>query len=466
MEYGQALFLYVLLLKLADVFTIAALWQLSWYLRFQSQLLPIQKGIPEFSVYSKATFPLMLVFCAMFHVVGAYRKDRVNLGFRSLKKIVQGSVLGTLVFISTLYFLDAVHFSRVFLGLFPLVAILGLSLERIAMHFVWLTIERVLVRSVRILLIGRGEILSMYVNQIKTRNPYPVDWIGRIGPDDSKAELPEISFVGDATRVREFVRKNPVDVVVLSYPTDNPGNYNEVLETLSNEMVTVKVLPDFGKYSTFTYLSDQECGIPFLVFNQQPLGATDRFLKRALDIAVSFTVLTLFSPLYLAIALVIKLTSRGPVFYSQTRMGADGKIFPCYKFRSMRTDAEKTSGAVWAVEGDPRVTPIGRILRKTSLDEIPQFFNVLKGDMSLVGPRPERPVFVNQFRDEVPKYMLRHKMKSGITGWAQINGWRGNTSIDERIKHDLFYIGHWSHYFDIKILVLTLFKGFNDRHAY
>lgn len=466
MEYGQALFLYVLMLKLADVFTIAALWQLSWFIRFQSQLLPIQKGIPDFLIYSRVTLPLMVVFCAMFHVVGAYRKDRVNLGFRSLKKIVQGSVLGTLVFISTLYFLDAVHFSRVFLGLFPLVAIIGLSIQRVLMHFVWLLIERVLVRSVRILLVGRGEILSLYVRQIKTRNPYPVSWIGRIGPEESKEELKEIPFIGDTNKVRDYVRKNPVDVVVLSYPTDHPGNYNEVLETLSNEMVTVKVLPDFGRYSTFTYLSDQECGIPFLVFNQQPLGSTDRFLKRAMDIVVSAFVLLFFSPLYLAIALAIKLTSKGPIFYSQTRMGADGKIFPCYKFRSMRVDAEKASGAVWAVEGDPRVTPIGKILRKTSLDEIPQFFNVLKGDMSLVGPRPERPVFVDQFRDEVPKYMLRHKMKSGITGWAQINGWRGNTSIDERIKHDLFYIGHWSHYFDIKILVLTLFKGFNDRHAY
>ncbi|MBI4404157.1 MAG: sugar transferase, partial [Deltaproteobacteria bacterium] len=144
----------------------------------------------------------------------------------------------------------------------------------------------------------------------------------------------------------------------------------------------------------------------------------------------------------------------------------DGRVFTLYKFRTMSTDAEKETGPVWATEDDQRKTPFGRWLRQTSLDEIPQFFNVLKGEMSLVGPRPERPVFVDQFRKEIPKYMLRHKMKSGITGWAQVNGWRGNTSVEERIKFDLYYIGHWSHYLDIKILLMTLFKGFVHRHAY
>ncbi len=465
MEYTQALFLYVFALKIADAFTIAALWHLSWYLRFQSQLLPIQKGVPEISAYSRVTLPLILVFCAMFHVVGAYRKDRVSLGFRSLKKIVQGSILGTLVFISILYFLDEVHFSRVFLGLFPIVACIGLAAERGIMHLLWISAETFLIRKIQILLVGSGELLSMYVRKLEARKPYPFEWMGHIGPQNSDG-LTNVPYLGDESRTRDIVRKSAVDVAVIAYPTDLQKNSNEVLETLSHELVTVKVLPDFGRYSTFTYLSDQECGMPFLVFNQQPLGATDRFLKRAIDIVISFLVLTLFSPLYLAIAILVRLSSKGPVFYSQTRMGADGRIFPCYKFRSMRIDAEEKTGAVWAKENDPRVTKIGKILRKTSLDEIPQFYNVLNGDMSLVGPRPERPVFVDQFRDEVPKYMLRHKMKSGITGWAQINGWRGNTSIDERIKHDLFYIGHWSHYFDIKILILTLFKGFNDRHAY
>jgi exopolysaccharide biosynthesis polyprenyl glycosylphosphotransferase len=206
--------------------------------------------------------------------------------------------------------------------------------------------------------------------------------------------------------------------------------------------------------------------MPLLVFNQAPTGASDRVLKRLFDILGSLAFMLVFSPVYLAIAILVRLTSKGPIIYSQLRMGADGRVFTFYKFRSMRIDAESVTGAVWAVKNDDRTTPIGHWLRRTSLDEIPQFFNVLRGDMALVGPRPERPVFVDQFRKEIPKYMLRHRMKSGITGWAQVNGWRGNTSLEQRIKHDLYYIGHWSHRFDLKILCLTVVKGFVHRHAY
>ena len=171
-------------------------------------------------------------------------------------------------------------------------------------------------------------------------------------------------------------------------------------------------------------------------------------------------------PVMITIAVLIKLTSKGPLFYGQERMGLDGQLFQMYKFRSMRTDAEVQSGAVWAKKDDDRVTAIGKIIRKTSLDELPQFFNVLKGDMSCVGPRPERPVFVEKFKKEIPGYMLRHKVKAGVTGWAQINGFRGNTSLEGRIEHDLYYITHWSLGFDLKIMFLTVFKGFISPNAY
>jgi exopolysaccharide biosynthesis polyprenyl glycosylphosphotransferase len=168
----------------------------------------------------------------------------------------------------------------------------------------------------------------------------------------------------------------------------------------------------------------------------------------------------------LLVASMVKLTSPGPVLYRQERMGLDGQIFEALKFRSMRVDAESQTGAVWATEDDDRRTPIGALLRKTSLDELPQLFNVLRGEMSLVGPRPERPVFIEQFKSRIPDYMLRHKVKAGITGWAQINGWRGNTSLERRIECDLHYIEHWSLWLDIKILLLTPFKGFIDPNAY
>jgi exopolysaccharide biosynthesis polyprenyl glycosylphosphotransferase len=188
--------------------------------------------------------------------------------------------------------------------------------------------------------------------------------------------------------------------------------------------------------------------------------------KRVTDLLVAAVALVLLSPLLLAIGLLVKLTSRGPVLYAQERMGLDGRTFRMLKFRSMRVDAEEKTGAVWAKQGDDRTTLLGSILRKTSLDELPQLWNVLCGEMSLVGPRPERPVFVHQFRKQIPHYMLRHKVKAGITGWAQVNGWRGNTSLRRRIECDLYYIQNWSYALDLKILTLTLWKGFVNKNAY
>ncbi len=466
MDYGQAFFLYTAAIKVMDVLTVLGVWYGCWYLRFYSAWFPVTKGIPDFETYSSISLPLVAVFSAVFHVVGAYRRDRIHFGFRPVKKVIEGCILGTLVFISTIYFRGEFYYSRLYLIIFLAVLIPTVLLERILLHLGWDFFERSFVKRIRILLLGSGELLQMYYSAIQNRRPYPIDWIGRLGPKITEGPLTQLAHLGGEERLENLVRNAEMDLLVISYPTDNPGNYRQVLQSVSNELVAVKVLPDFGKYNTFTYSADEECGIPLLHFNQTPVGATDRALKRVEDALGSLIFLIVCSPLYLLIAGLIKLTSKGPIFYSQERMGADGKLFTLYKFRSMRTDAESKTGAVWAVEGDDRTTPLGRWLRKTSLDELPQFYNVLKGDMSLVGPRPERPVFVSQFRKEIPKYMLRHRMKSGITGWAQVNGWRGNTSLEERIKHDLFYIGHWSHFFDFKILCLTVVKGFVNRHAY
>ncbi|PYR01399.1 MAG: undecaprenyl-phosphate glucose phosphotransferase, partial [Acidobacteria bacterium] len=189
-------------------------------------------------------------------------------------------------------------------------------------------------------------------------------------------------------------------------------------------------------------------------------------VKRAIDIAMSSAALTVLALPFWLIAVLVKLTSRGDVFYRQERMGLDGKPFMIYKFRSMYDGAEAETGPVWTIERDPRRTPVGKVLRRSNIDELPQLWNVLKGDMSIVGPRPERPLFVAQFKDRIPQYMLRHKVKAGITGWAQVNGWRGNTSIEKRIEYDLYYIENWSVRLDLKIMWLTLLRGFFHKHAY
>jgi exopolysaccharide biosynthesis polyprenyl glycosylphosphotransferase len=218
-------------------------------------------------------------------------------------------------------------------------------------------------------------------------------------------------------------------------------------------------VPDLLQFIALRARLEDLDGLPLISINDVPLRGFNSALKRAVDVALSCAVLLVGAIPGLVIAALIKRSSPGPVFYTQTRMGLDGKAFTVYKFRSMPVDAEDASGPVWAREDDPRATPVGRWLRRHDVDELPQFLNVLRGDMSIVGPRPERPFFVEQFKHRIPQYMLRHKVKAGITGWAQVNGWRGNTSLEKRIEFDLYYIENWSLSLDFKIMWLTLLRG-------
>ncbi len=226
------------------------------------------------------------------------------------------------------------------------------------------------------------------------------------------------------------------------------------------------VVPDIYEFITLRGGIEEFDGLPIVNLRNTPLFGWNMVLKRTFDVSLSTALIALTSPLMLLIAILVKAGSRGPVFYVQERMGLDGATFSMLKFRSMRTGAEDGTGPVWAGRGDERRTTIGRFLRRTSLDELPQLFNVLRGDMSLVGPRPERPVFIEEFRKRIPRYMLRHKVKAGMTGWAQVNGWRGDTDLKKRIDYDIYYIEHWSLLFDLKIVWLTLWKGFVHRNAY
>jgi Undecaprenyl-phosphate glucose phosphotransferase len=240
----------------------------------------------------------------------------------------------------------------------------------------------------------------------------------------------------------------------------------ELLESTSREMVDVKVVPDLLQVIALRARLEDLDGVPIINVNDVPLQGVNSFIKRIIDIAISGAALAVLAiPLGL-ISLLVKLTSHGVVFYRQERMGLDGKSFTIVKFRSMYDDAERDTGPVWAQASDPRVTPVGRFLRRSNLDELPQLWNVLRGDMSIVGPRPERPHFVAQFKHKIPQYMLRHKVKAGLTGWAQVNGWRGNTPLEKRIEYDLYYIENWSVRLDLKIMWLTLIKGFFHKHAY
>jgi Undecaprenyl-phosphate glucose phosphotransferase len=278
--------------------------------------------------------------------------------------------------------------------------------------------------------------------------------------------VPEGQWLGAPEDIRAVLDTRQVDIVIIALPHNDYPRLTGILNEIGDDPVAIHLVPDVFSLASLRGGIEEFETLPVIHLRESPLYGWNRVLKRAFDVGVGTAALLVAGPLMGAIALLIKVASPGPVLYRQERMGLDGRRFRMLKFRTMRVDAETDTGPQWAVPDDPRRTAVGTFLRSTSLDELPQLMNVLRGEMSLVGPRPERPSFVEEFRRRVPGYMLRHKVKAGITGWAQINGWRGNTSIEKRIEYDLYYIERWSLALDVKILLLTLWLGFKNRNAY
>ncbi|HQH27948.1 MAG TPA: undecaprenyl-phosphate glucose phosphotransferase, partial [Oligoflexia bacterium] len=274
-----------------------------------------------------------------------------------------------------------------------------------------------------------------------------------------------LPVVGTYAELPYFLQQGRVDQVIVALPLQDHERLSEIIGMIGDSMVDVKIVPDIHEFIQLGSQVEEFDGLPVVSLASTPLVGLNRILKRAFDLLLSAVLLVVLSPVLVLLALLVKLSSRGPVFYHQERVGLDGRKFTILKFRTMYCDAE-LNGAQFAVRGDPRVTPLGRVLRRLNLAELPQLLNVFRGQMSLVGPRPERPVFIEQFRSRTPRYMLRHKVQAGMTGWAQVHGWRGSTSIEKRIEHDLYYIENWSLLLDFRILLLTLFNSFRDRNAY
>jgi putative colanic acid biosynthesis UDP-glucose lipid carrier transferase len=286
--------------------------------------------------------------------------------------------------------------------------------------------------------------------------------------DDFKTDDDVLGPTTDAARIVDAYEAagTPVDYLYVALPLTAAPRIEQVVGEMTTRLVHVCLVPDLFQFDILNGRVTELDGLPVIhLIDETPLDFR-RAVKRGIDIVFSAALLAVISPLLLVVAVAVKLSSPGPVFYRQERMGLNGQRFDMLKFRSMPVDAEAETGAVWARAGERRATRVGSFLRRTSLDELPQFINVLRGDMSIVGPRPERPVFILEFRDRVPRYMLRHKMKAGITGWAQVNGWRGDTSIERRIEHDIYYIRNWSLRLDLKIMLMTLWRGFVNENAY
>jgi len=456
------------LLLLTDWFALTVAWVFSYYLRFYSGIIPVYKGIPPFKTYLTLLVFMIPLWWMVFKVFGLYRPRRVSTRLSEVVDIGKASTFATLILIALTFLFRQYEFSRLTFFYFWLINIVSLSLTRILFREFLRFLRQKGYNQRYALIVGTEKLGQDLVKKLKKHPELGVQITGFLTNDSNcvGTAIQGIKVLGKYSDVREFITKLGIDIVFVALPFNAHNQLREVLDWIGDEMVSIMVLPDLFEFITLRGNVSEFEGMPLISLRDTPLYGWNIIVKRLLDIVSASIVLIFTAPIMLIIAILIKLTSEGPILFKQERMGLDGKIFNMLKFRTMFVNAEQVTGPVWTKQGDPRCTSIGKLLRRTSLDELPQFFNVLRGDMSIVGPRPERPVFIENFRNTIPKYMLRHKMKAGITGWAQVSGWRGNTSLEKRIEYDLYYIENWSLNFDLKIIWLTLWNGFINKHAY
>jgi Undecaprenyl-phosphate glucose phosphotransferase len=468
---------------LVDVLATCLAWTAAYFLRFEPHLLgaliPVTKGVPELSRYLLLLPFIVVLWPTILYFHGLYRlkrgRSRIDEFFAILFSVLLGTglTLGATLYVRVYYrFQPEVaprwEYSQAVFALFVGLDVLLLNVARLGLRRY---LERMWAAGYnvkRVLVAGSGDLARIVAETLLAHRELGYRVVGLLadGPAEGPAGLP---VLGPLDRALAVVQSREVDQIYVALPLEEHAKLVGLIKDVANECVDIKVVPDLVQYATIKAALEDLDGIPIISLNEVPLSGWSSMVKRGMDVLVAsagILALTVI-PVFPAIALLIRLFGgRGPVLLRQERMTLDGRTFQIFKFRTMVDGAEKETGPVFATSDDPRRTPIGAILRRRNLDELPQLLNVLRGDMSLVGPRPERPPFVAQFKERIPQYMRRHRVKSGITGWAQVNGWRGNTSIEKRIEYDLYYIENWSLLLDLKILILTLFRGFGQKHAY
>lgn len=431
-----------------DAGIIGATYFFSWYLRFKSGFFVQDAGVLPAKTYFSALFLIIPGYLLLYSVFQLYMPRRVKSYRKELMDIIRANGIGFMIFILVLYFIKQEHFSRQMLCIFFFINISLEFASRYLIRTILWKMRKQGLNQKHILMIGESQMAEQYMDRLR-ENP---KWGYQV-----------FAHLKDEEKLERILEGNELDEVVIALRAEDYGKLERIVDVCEKAGVHTKMIPDFGNViSTRPYIEDVQ-GIPVIHVRRVPLNIMrNRAAKRAVDLIGATVAIILFSPVMLLTVLVVALTEEGSVIYRQERVGLHNQVFYMYKFRSMIMQDEEKEKAEWSTRNDPRITPVGKLIRRTSIDELPQLFNVLKGEMSLVGPRPERPQFVQKFRDEIPRYMVKHQVRPGMTGWAQINGYRGDTSIEKRIEYDLYYIENWTMVFDMKILILTIFKGFFD----
>lgn len=449
-----------------DVATIYISFVLAYYLRFYI----LKDGTPSFTLKESLLMISLIVpiYVVLYSWFDLYSSRRTKSFSNECMLIISCNILAILLFIVGLYLIKEMNFSRQALVFFAFINPLLSMLYRGFLRFFLRHYRKKGYNLKHCLVVGTSSTAIELLNKINTHPSWGYHIVGCIRTDHQKSNaFAGYRVLGTIDNLEQVLTDYYFDIVMIATDEQNADKLGSILKVCEKTGVKAHIIPYYHKYVPAKPYIDDLDGLPIIDTRHVPLDNLFKaFLKRSFDIVFSIAALIITSPLLLFSAIMVKLSSKGPILFKQERVGINRKPFYMYKFRSMRVQTDDEERDKWTTKDDPRKTWWGNIMRKTSIDELPQFYNVLKGDMSVVGPRPERPFFVDKFKEEIPRYMVKHQVRPGITGWAQVNGLRGDTSIEDRIEHDLYYIENWTFGMDLKIIALTILHGFINKNAY
>ncbi|AWM37744.1 UDP-glucose:undecaprenyl-phosphate glucose-1-phosphate transferase [Gemmata obscuriglobus] len=450
-----------------DLTLTAAGWLAAYYVRFHTGLFSVHRGVPDFALYLRALPLILLAGAITYRFAGMYEIHRLRRFREELAAVGKGVGLMALVVMAISFARHAQHESRGAMVMFTVVTLLTLLVVR---RISWLGIRQLRARGVNqshALVVGTGRLARRTVRTLHSVSWSGIQPVGYVEDDAHRGAGADLPVLGGLAELPELVERHHIEHVFVALPLNRYADARRVFAALSQTVVDVQLIADLPAMAGMTFTTTQIHGMTVIGLRENPHHGLNMVVKRVMDVILACVAIVLLAPLMGFIALLVKLTSPGPLLYRQERCGLNGRSFMMLKFRSMRVDAE-AAGPQMTGANDPRRTRLGTVMRATNLDELPQFFNVLWGDMSIVGPRPERPVFVSKFAKTIPNYNARHAVKAGITGWAQVNGWRGNSSLRKRVQFDLYYISHWNPLFDLRIIFLTVWRMLfsKQKHAY
>ena len=453
---------------IVDAVVLVLSYFLAWLIRFVGPMAATAVRTRSFRQYMMMLIIIVPVYLLLYQAFTLYTPMRMQGRRLVLANIVKANSLGLLILMFTFYMVDEGDFSRSTYIMFYVINIVLQWAVRMLIFTLLKDMREKGLNQKQMICVGYSRAAEEYIDRVQA-NPQWGYVIRGILDDNIPAgtEYKGIKVLGRIENLNVILPENQMDEIAITLGLSEYYRLEEIVALCEKSGVHTKFIPDYNKIIPTKPYTEDILGLPVINIRYVPLNNTfNALIKRTMDIVGSIVGIIVTSPLMLLMCLIIKLTSPGPLIYKQERVGLHNQTFWMYKFRSMEVQPESEEKKAWTVKNDPRVTPVGKFMRHTSIDELPQLFNILKGNMSLVGPRPERPFFVEKFREEIPRYMVKHQVRPGLTGWAQVNGYRGDTSIRKRIECDLYYIENWSIGFDIKIIFLTFFKGFINKNAY